>query len=137
MCVDRRQCAEAESLGSFHDCDDDSDRAADGGVSAATAAGSCAGDIRDWICAGFARDLGRAMGIADASGCEILHAHGPGTRDCNHFIWIRRVGAAGLAAACASRLFEYVCKAGDHRTARSWHRLDASHAAHAAAHSVY
>ncbi len=61
----------------------------------------------------------------------------PGTRNRNHRLRIRRLGAAGVATACSPRLPEHIRQTRDHRTARRRNRADAPHSAHATAHTIH
>ena len=50
---------------------------------------------------------------------NMVHVHRPDAGDSDHHLRIRRVGAAGLAAAGAARLPQHVREAGHHRSAAS------------------
>ena len=57
--------------------------------------------------------------------------------DSHHRLWLRRVGAAGVAAAGSARLPEHVCKAWHRRDPCSWNCAGAAHIADARAHALY
>src|SRR5438874_2259567 len=80
------------------------------------------------ICAGARCDLGRTVGIANSSGRQILYADGAWAGDCDHYLRLRGLRVAGLAAACATRLSEHFCEARDHWAAGIGNCGNASHA---------
>ena len=107
------------------------------GVYLRTAARQGAGDIGARLCPGDARDLGWTMGLADRIGGALVHFQRPDSGPSDHHLRIRRVRAAGLAAAGPARLSEHVCKVGDDYAAGAGNRRTPSHAAYAAAYSFY
>ena len=70
-------------------------------------------------------------------GGPLVHILRPGSGASDHHLRIRRVRAAGLAAAGAARLSEHVRETGNHHPAGAGNRRAPPHAAHAAAYSFH
>ena len=129
--------AQALALGRLHARDDDPDRAADGRLHALPAARARDGGLGDRPRARAVRGgrgpVGRALAELGAG----LHAHRPGARARGDRLRLRRLGAAGVAAARAARLPVGLHQGGRRARARPRHPAGAADAPDAGAHPLH